>query len=205
MNKAIKVVVIGLVAAFIVAVSYCAAYPFYERWRATKFINTVAQLRPGITTESQVRAALRSYHQGAEGLVATHWDIPSNQILKATGYGYQFFNKELSALHLSKPAELSASLFFRDGVLALKTVSLQKGSGTCCLVLIKEADQAFYDGPKDGGSISVDKRGDPVMEMIVNLRPDASDEDRRKAYGLNLGCLSSLSQCDSAISLLRGL
>jgi hypothetical protein len=205
MKKAVKIVIIGLIAACTVAVCYCVAYPFYERWRATEFIDAVAQLRPGVTTESQVREALRSYHQGAEGLVATHWDAASNQTLKATGYGYQFFNKELSTLHLSKPAELSASLFFRDGVLALKTVSLQKGSGTCCLVFIKEADRAFYDGPKDGGSISVEKRGDPVSEMIVNLSPDASDEDRRKAYGLNLGCVWSLSQCDSASSLLHGL
>ncbi len=205
MKKAVKIVVIGVLAACIIAVCYCAAYPFYERWRATKFINTVAQLRPGVTTESQVKEALRSYHHGTEGLVTTHWDIGSNQTLKATGYGYQFFNKELSALHLSKPAELSASLYFRDGVLALKAVSLQKGSGTCCLVLIKEADRAFYDGPKDGGSISIDKRGDPVSEMIVNLKPDASDEDRRKAYGLNLGCLYSITKCDSASSLLPGL
>jgi hypothetical protein len=205
MKKAIKIVVIGLITACIAAVCYCVAYPFYQRWRATNFINAVAQLRPGITTELQAKEALRSYHRSAEGLVATRWDTASDQTHRATGYGYQFFNKELSALHLTKPAELSASLFFRDGVLALKTVSLQKGSGACCLVLIKEADQAFYDGPKDGGSISVDKRGDPTSEMIVNLRPEASDEDRRKAYGLNLGCLSSVSQCNSAISLLHGL
>lgn len=205
MKKAIKIVVTGLIAGCIVAACYCAAYPFYERWRAAKFIDIVAQLKPGVTTESQAREALRSYRPETEQLVTTHWDIALNQTIKATGYGYQFANKGFSSLHLSEPAELNASLFFREGVLALKTVSLQKGSGTCCLVLVKEADKAFDDGPKNEDLVSVEKRGDPASEIIVNLRPDASDEDRRKAYRLNLRCLTSISRCDSANSLLGGL
>ena len=206
MKRAIKIVAIGLIAGCAVAACYSAANSFYERWRAAEFIDKVAQLTPGITTESQARNALRSYHPRSEQLVATHWDVTLNQTIRATGYGYMFANRVLSTLHLSKPVELSASLFFRDGVLALKTVSLQKESGTCCLVVVKEADNAFDESPKNAGSLSVEKRGNPVSEIIVNLRSDASDEDRRRAYGLNLGCLSSISsRCDSANGLMRGL
>jgi hypothetical protein len=204
-KKGIKILVIGLIAACTVAACYCLVYPLFERWRATKFIDTIARLKPGVTTESQAREALRSYRPGREGLLATHWDIESNQTIKALGYGYLFSNKGFSTLHLSKPTQLSASLFFRGGVLALKTVSLEKASDTCCLVLVKEADQAFYDGPRNGGSISVERRGNPVSEIIVNLRSDASDEDRRRAYRLNLCCLSLMSRCDSANSLLPDL
>lgn len=201
MEKATKIVVIALIAGCAVAISYCAAYPIYEQWRAAKFIDEIAQLKPGVTTESQVREALQSYRPGSEQLVTTHWDVASNQTIRATGYGYQFANKELSTLHLAKPATLSASLFFQNGVLALKIVSFQVGSGTCCLVLVKEADKGFDESPQNGGSISVDKRGDPASEIIVNLRFDVSDEERRKAYRLNLGCLSSTSRCESANSL----
>jgi hypothetical protein len=203
MKKASKIVVIGVFAGC--AVSYCAAYPIYERWRVATFIDEIAQLKPGVTTESQVRETLHSYRPGTEQLVTTHLDAASNQTIRATGYGYQFANNELSSLHLAKPAVLSASLFFRNGVLALKMVSLQIKSGTCCLVLVKEADKAFDESPQNGGNISVDKRGDPASEIIVDLRFDASGEEHRKAYSLNLGCLSFTSECDSANSLLRGL
>jgi hypothetical protein len=202
MKKKIKIVVL---AGCAVVLSYCAAYPIYERWRATKLIEEIAQLKPGATTESQVREALHSYRPGTEQLVTTHWDVTSNQTIRATGYGYRFANTELSRLHLAKPAALNVSLFFRDGVLELKMVSLQVGSGTCCLVLVKEADKALDESPQNGGSMSVDKRGDPASEIIVNLRFDASDEERRRAYRLNLRCLSSTSDCDSANSLSLGL
>jgi hypothetical protein len=205
MKRVIKILVIGLMAGCTIAACYCAAYPLYEWWRAAKFIKIVAQLRSGVTTESQAREALRSYRPEAEQLITTHWDFASNRAIKATGYGYLFADRRFSSFHRSRPAELSASLFFRDGVLALKMVSLQKKSGTCCVVLVKEADNAFDDSPRGGGSISVEKRGDPVSEIIVNLRPDASDEDRRKSYRFNLGCLSSISRCDDADSLFRGL
>jgi hypothetical protein len=205
MKKAIRIAVTGLMAACIGAACYFSAYPYYVRWRAARFIDVIAQLRPGITTESQAREALRSYIPETERVVAAHWDIVSNQTIKATGYGYMFTNGGLSILHLSRPAELNASLYFRDGVLALKAVSLQKGSSTCCLVLVKEPDKAFDESPKDEGSLSVEERGAPAGQIIVNLRTDASGEDRRRAYAFNLDCLASTSHCDSANSLLPGL
>lgn len=204
MKKAIKTVFWGSVAICTVAACYYAAYPLAERWRASRFIAIVAQLKPGVTTESQAREALRSYRPEPEQAVTTHWDIASNKTIRATGYEYLFSDKRFFDLQLSQRGELSAGLFFEGGILALKTMSLQKGSGTCCLVLVKEADRAFDESPPDKDAVSVDRRGDPANQIIVNLRPDASDEDRRKAYRLNLSCLSSLSRCDSADSLLRG-
>ena len=116
MKNVIKITVIGLMAGLTLGACSCATYTFYERWRAGKLIDTVAQLRPGITTEGQARYILRSYRPEAGQLFATHWDTSSNQTIKATGYGYRFANNGLSILRLSKPIELDASLYFRDGV-----------------------------------------------------------------------------------------
>jgi len=70
----------------------CRIPVFMNGWRASRIHQHSCSALDLVSQQNhRLGEALRSYHQSAEGLIATHWDIASNQTLKATGYGYQFF------------------------------------------------------------------------------------------------------------------
>jgi hypothetical protein len=199
---------IGLTIACTLVVAFCAAYSVYEQRQAREFLGVFADLKPGVTSDARVKEDLQSFRPAGSQLQARQWNLANNRFNVAYGYGYEFNNEPLAFFHLARHVKLDASLYFRDGILVAKLATLEKDTGACCLAAVKETSAGFGGSPnsncKPDSGACVERRGNPPGELLVEIEPGASEEDRRRAYQFNLGCLTSLTECQSASDLIHG-
>jgi hypothetical protein len=209
-KKVIIWIATGSIAIVVASVSFCILETYYERWRAKQFLEIYTSLKPGVTTETETRSALHRFGHGEEStrqgerFSASQWDENTNQRLVAMGRAYVFNNRTLRYLRLGVPAEIESILYFRDGILVVKYANFKQGWGNCCMIIIKEANKQFEGIPeaeqnRDGLRIS--HRWYPDW-IYLQVYPDAYEASRKRAYNIDLSCMTSLHGCKSVEELL---
>lgn len=86
MRRAATVICLGLAILLAIPLASDSVVSYYRRWQASKLLATVRGLHPGVTTESQSRAALKPFFRYEERSDLERAGKPVSEIY------YQFYN-----------------------------------------------------------------------------------------------------------------
>jgi hypothetical protein len=184
-------------SAYLVELSF-----MYSRYsKATQLINSVQQLRIGITSFDEVRRL-------SERFGGTFYPAEESKFLPSEGarYALDVFSPYLSLGDNTYPMLgpglriwlVSATLYVDGGHLTgifLRTMVRRSDSlnlsthvSVTSQTLAAPEGVSYYVGEPD-------VTGPPTEALHVELRPNASSEERKKAFGINKNCLTSFHEC----------
>ena len=195
MGKRLLLLLLLIVGVLVVAVAAAFLETSYTKRAAVGFLETSRTLEVGATSYAEASDKLARFQAKAQ--------MPEPCSPKHCRVDYQFKNDWVSPLHISPPTGFDTSLEFRDGILVRKEMSL--GQGLCCVVLVRESGTptaTFQEAaPAFLPLLIKDGSGRP-WKAIITLTPQASQEDRDRAYSFNLNCLTKIRGCSDASELL---
>jgi hypothetical protein len=186
-----KASVVAVVAAFAVASGAWFSTARTQR-AAENFLRDSLAIRPGSSTWEQVNGLANKYHGRVSNLGCTYHKCD---------LFVDFENRWLAFFHLAPRTDLSCSLFVEEGTLLEKEYLLASGKGG--VAFTASVSETMHAPRSIPAPFFVAHRwsGRP-WRVWVNLTPQASDDQRRIAYGLNLRCLSRVRGCEDASQLL---
>jgi hypothetical protein len=114
---------------------------------------------------------------------------------------FEFTNDYLYKLRLSTRARFFAEIHIKDGITQSRTTAFELGNGPG----FKSADvlesfddtRPFFIGPRTAGN--------KVVYLRVHINPSSTKEQRQKAYGFRLDCLTRIGGCKDAGELLPSI
>lgn len=168
------------------------------RDRAAEFLAIYRSFALGETTYDEARRRLSSF----EGNMHPYHPCISED---ECSLHFQFTNSFLQRVNLAPPTALISSLHFRQRVLRAREVTF--GQGICCVVVIREGPTSIWGEPLTKGSdVHIDRNNSGVLvRAIINLAPNATQQETDQAYSLNISCLSRVGGCNSAAELISSL
>lgn len=185
-------IVFGL--AVIAAILFTARHTTQNRDRAKAFLREASALQLRVSTLTQVQQLVSRYGGLAE---------PGTCDLRGCSYFFSFDNGWLRRLHLAPQTRFSCTLGVSGGVLDYRRVFLTSGNTSAVFGAFVEEQLSPPKGISEPFYISRqwEKSGER-WRVHVAVTPDATAEERRIAYALNLNCLSKLGGCKDAQQLL---
>jgi hypothetical protein len=164
----------------------------HRRKRAETFLRDATSLQLREATLTQVQQLVARY----EGRVE-----PSTCSPKGCGYFFSFDNGWLHRLHLAPRTRLTCTLGVADGFLDYRRVFLTSGNTAGEFGAFVQERLSSPKGIPEPFSIS---RGWTTRRwrVYVDMTGDATADQHRIAYSLNLECLSKIGGCEDAYQLL---
>lgn len=185
--------VIVLVAVLAVAVGITSR-TILTRVSADAFLRQATSLPLHIATMTQVQAVVMRYGGHPESSACS---------TKECEYFFSFDNDWLYRLHLAPHTRLTCTLGVSDGILAYRRVFLTSGNTSAVSGAFIEEQTSLPKGVPEPFSVSRQWEGSGERWRVhVEMTADATADQHRIAYGLNLKCLSKLGGCRDAQQLL---
>lgn len=178
-----------------------AAIVVYKTARTTRqagrFMRAVSELQLRSSTDADVRRVVEQYGGRVESKVCTSTECM---------YLFDFDNAWLRTLHLAPSVRLTSTLGVSGGVLVFRRVFITSGRGPAPFGAFVDETISSPDGVPQSFHVSPQAEATGLRWRIhVTLTPEASAEQRRIAYGVNVGCLRCLGGCDDAQELLPSI
>jgi hypothetical protein len=186
--------VIVLVAVLAAAVGITSR-TILTRVSADAFLRQATSLPLHVATMTQVQAVVMRYGGHPESSACSS---------KECEYFFSFDNDWLYRLHLAPHARLTCTLGVYDGILAYRRVFLTSGNTSAVYGAFIEEQTSLPKGVPEPFSVSRQWGGaaGDRWRVHVEMTADATADQHRIAYGLNLKCLSKLGGCRDAQQLL---
>ncbi|MBZ5658728.1 MAG: hypothetical protein LAO56_26105 [Acidobacteriia bacterium] len=189
---------LGLLA--FIALAACALFvlTIHQRHRAAAFLREFASLQIGATTFAEAQDLANRYGAKASG---SRLKDPCS--MKDCAFGFVFKNWLLNHFQRQREISLAAGITVKDGYVISKQLdySICATSGDRFMYILFDR----VTPEKDKGYAI--KRGminpQGMASVIeVDLGSNASAEVRKRAYSVDLACLSRVSGCDSLRDIL---
>jgi hypothetical protein len=188
-----KVIPILLVLLPLACIAGIGSRVIHVRNKAEEFLRDATALQLRLATQGQVQRLMERSGGHIE---------PSTCDSKGCAYFVRFENSWLRMLHLAPRTQFTATLGMVDGVLGYRRVFLTSGNTSSEFgafvqewLISPKGPEAFHVSGAFVGS------GTPYR-VFIDLTPDATPEQHRAAYALNLECLSKFGGCENARQLL---
>jgi hypothetical protein len=160
--------------------------------RAESFVNVASALQINATSVHDVQVLATKY-----GGISADGQCSSGNC----SYLFQFSNSWLHFFRLAPYTQLTCTLAFRNGKLYSRLFDFSSGIGPRAYSAVVREIPRLPNGMP--GPFNVAKQWSSARWRIyVHLTPDATAEQHREAYGVNLGCLTKIGGCHDAQQLL---
>ncbi len=177
----------------------CVLQSIIARSQAQSLEEALQKITVGVTTEAQAKEVFGRFRPEDR--------LAGGRVLNTTAWGpsYSTTSKGLSILHLARLTSFSVSVIFNEGIVVRKSASLRvDGTGSCCIIEVEESSYSFSDLPAE-----IMKNGIFIREkdgfVHVYLDGQASEQNRKAAFGFNAACISSIPSCATVDQVLPSL
>ena len=189
----------GLLAVIAFAVCVLFVLSIYERHRASVFLRDFASVQIGKTTFAEMQDLASRYEAKASGTRVQDPCSVHNCI-----FDFIFTNWIFNHLQRQREISLTASIVVKDGYVTGRELDYS--------IFATSADHQFMYIVFDQMTPEKD-RGYAIKQGMVNaqgsvhivevhLGSNVSAEVRKRAYSIDLGCLSRVSGCDTLRDIL---
>jgi len=162
------------------------------RHRAVSFLRDAVALQVRVGTFEQVRNLAERYGGNP---TSSECSAPS------CAYSFEFKNTWLRILGLAPSTRLTCTLRVREGILDLRECLFISGNTSASFAASIWEMPHLPQGVPEPFHVSRQWSG-ARWRVYVQLTPEATSEQRRIAYSLNLDCLSRIGGCEDAQQLL---
>ena len=195
---------IVLVTLALVCFLSISASVIQRRRRAESFLAEESTFQLRVTSLTQIEQLAARY----DGHIQ-----PDTCDQHGCAYFFTFDNGWLHRLHLAPYTRLTCTLGSVDRVLGYRRLSLTSGNGPSHGAFIEEWRSSFPEGINPGNVLhlnepfyirrqAADVTGGRRWRVFVKLTADATPEQHRITYDLNLECLSRIGGCEDAQQIL---
>jgi hypothetical protein len=185
MLKRISVTLLLLIVGMAILISVRVQL---SRHKAEGFLRESGRFTVGKTTYEEAEVVLAPYRHN---LSYSDRCTPQHCLIL-----FVFKNTWFRILHLSPATDFGGTLVFENDILSARITFLEQDH--CCTGHITEgilfSDPADPASPDFSITFEKDEHGQP-QKANVQLTPKATDQQRRRAYDLNLDCLSRFGGC----------
>lgn len=193
--EAVLVILAGLVVLIYAWVKARA-----QEARAGAFLQEITKVEVGRSTFEEAKIIARKY----DGIP---WWVNNNSMrcnYEACRFRFVFENKPLTSLRVVPWTAVIAEISVRNGTITSQEINYVRGANRPLYYTVRESAPPASDteepqarsGMIGLNRLKVDKQGIPSV-LVVELHPSNSPDQRRRAYALNLSCLSALFGCNS--------
>jgi hypothetical protein len=169
-----------------------------ESTRAQAFLADVTKLEVGKSTFEEAKILARKYG-------GIPWWVSDNSMqctYERCEFQFIFENKPLTSTHLVPYIGLIGTIFVKNGVVTERQISYFRYAKRPFAYNVRETVLPPGDTPEARGMrrligfrrMKVDRAGIPSA-VSIGLSPSSSSEERRRAYTLNISCLSKIFGC----------
>jgi hypothetical protein len=186
--------ILGIGVLVVVCMVGIAGQVTHIRKRAEEFLREASALRLRVTTAKQIEELVGRYGGHVE---------PSTCSSRGCGYFFSFDNGWLHRLHLAPRTSFTCTLAVSDGVLDYRRVFLTSGNTSAVFGAFIDERLSSPPGIPEPFHASLQTEGSGARWRVhVDMTADATSEQHKMAYAVNLGCLSKLGGCSDAQELL---
>jgi len=184
----VGLVAVGVASLIIVAVTTTSL----SRQEAESFIRVVTALRVGQDSAASLESLTTKFPGAARN---------GSCDLGNCTYFFDFDNYWLYRLHLASYTRLTCTLTAKGGKFYSRMIDFVSGSGPKGYAAVIREEPHLPEGMQKPFHVSRQWSG-ARWRVYVDLTPEASADEHRAAYSLNVGCLSKLGGCKDAHELL---
>lgn len=196
----VGVVVVACVVIFVVA----WVRTLSQNARAQAFLHDVTELEIGKSTFNDARSVAQKYG----GIPWWVNDSSMQCTYERCAFRFVFENKPLTSTHVVPYVGLVGTLTIKDGIVVNRSISYSRYARRPFAYNVIEAVVPQGDTLQARGvrammgltRMEVDPEGTPSA-VTIGLEPSASYDERRRAYALNLSCLSRILGCGTASAI----
>jgi hypothetical protein len=171
---------------------------YLARSTAAKINQSLQKILVDETTESDAKTILAPYADDRQEVSMRVGDM------NAKGVGYSVKGGSIRLSRIGCPAYYTAAVFFSNGRVVRKEVSLQPPQNRDCLVVAtSEATAAFDEMRSRYGSSDVHITATGV-NWRVYVKPTASPDLLSSAFGYQVSCMTVIIPCTRTDQVLPG-